>query len=100
MTGGYITYEKLVTVHCGPVIAYHPLTSTDYFEFQLFAVEFGVSRFKTLIGKIFRNIEIIRVGHPLRTLVALIFSAHLTLLEKLRWKPELNFRKSKLYSFN
>ena len=40
--GGYITYGSLDTVHCSPVISYHPLTTADFFQFQLDSIQFGV----------------------------------------------------------
>uniref|UniRef100_A0A914E844 Peptidase A1 domain-containing protein n=1 Tax=Acrobeloides nanus TaxID=290746 RepID=A0A914E844_9BILA len=40
--GGSITYGELDKTHCGPVIAYYPLTSaTDFFQFKLDSINFG-----------------------------------------------------------
>uniref|UniRef100_A0A914BXZ9 Peptidase A1 domain-containing protein n=1 Tax=Acrobeloides nanus TaxID=290746 RepID=A0A914BXZ9_9BILA len=39
--GGYITYGSLDTTHCSPIISYHPLTASDYFQFQLDSIQFG-----------------------------------------------------------
>jgi hypothetical protein len=40
--GGCITYGELDKTHCGPVIAYYPLISTQAFIFKLDLINFGV----------------------------------------------------------
>jgi hypothetical protein len=41
--GGSITYGELDKTHCGPVIAYYPITSaTEFFQFELDSINFGV----------------------------------------------------------
>uniref|UniRef100_A0A914EDA5 Peptidase A1 domain-containing protein n=1 Tax=Acrobeloides nanus TaxID=290746 RepID=A0A914EDA5_9BILA len=41
VTGGSITYGDLDKTHCGPVIAYYPLTSTNFFQFKLDSINLG-----------------------------------------------------------
>ncbi|KAK6757029.1 hypothetical protein RB195_015079 [Necator americanus] len=39
--GGLFTYGAIDTTNCGPVIAYQPLSSATYFEFQMAAIGLG-----------------------------------------------------------
>jgi len=36
--GGYFTYGGLDTTHCGPVIAYQPLSSATYYQFRMASI--------------------------------------------------------------
>ncbi|KAK6025160.1 hypothetical protein OSTOST_08950, partial [Ostertagia ostertagi] len=41
VNGGTITYGAVDTTHCGPIIAYEPLTTPTHWQFQLAAVSSG-----------------------------------------------------------